>query len=75
MSDNMELKIGPETPANKIMQYYPETTDYFVELGVCGCEFDLPGRSSMKKSLSEIAKDKGIQVSEIISKIKTIIGG
>jgi hypothetical protein len=71
--DNDELHIGPDTPVNKIIQYYPETTDYFVELGVCGCEFEPPGRSSLKKTLSEIAKDKGIPLSEIISKIKDII--
>jgi hypothetical protein len=73
MSDDKELKIGSETPANMIMQYYPETTDYFVELGVCGCDFGPPGRSPLTKTLAEIAEDKGISVSDMISRIKELI--
>ncbi len=74
MDNNSFLEPGPKTKANDIMNTYPETTDYFVKLGICGCEQEGPfNKSPMVKSLEEIAHDKNIPVEDILEKIKKII--
>ena len=70
MEDNDEIEIGPQTRANDIMRAYPETTDYFVELGICDCELDGAfGKLSMTKTLEEIAGEKNLPINEMIAKI------
>jgi len=73
--NNIELSIGPEKRADEIMRMYPETTDYFVDLGVCGCGFDGKfGKLEMMKTLKEIAREKHISLEEMLKKIKNIAG-
>lgn len=74
--DNFNLEIGPKTKVNDIMNAYPETIDYFVELGVCGCEYEGPfsKKSSMMKPLEEIASDKNIPINDMLDSINKIIG-
>ncbi len=75
IDDDVELKIGPKTKANEVMRVYPETTDYFMELGVCSCEFNGEfGKLPMKKTLEEIARDKNVPLEELLEKINKIIG-
>lgn len=76
IDDDVELKIGPKTKANEIMRMYPETTDYFIELGVCSCEFDREfGKLPIMKTLEEIARDKNIPINKLLEKINKIING
>lgn len=73
MDDNLDLEIGPKTKANDVMRMYPETTDFFVGLGICSCGFDGKfGKMPMKKTLAEIAGDKDIPVEELLKKINDI---
>lgn len=75
IDDDVELKIGSKTRANEVMHVYPETTDYFVKLGVCGCEFDGEfGKLPMKKTLEEIAREKSLSLEVLLEKINKIIG-
>ncbi|HDH53423.1 MAG TPA: hypothetical protein ENH24_02945 [Nitrospirae bacterium] len=72
--DDDELEIGPETKANDIIRSYPETTDYFVDLGLCGCGFDGKfGKMPMMKPLQEIAREKNIPIEDLLNEIKRII--
>ncbi len=74
IDNDVEPGIGPETKADEIMRMYPETTDFFVGLGICSCGFDGKfGKMPMKKPLQEIARDKNIPVEELLKKINDII--
>ena len=74
IDDDPELEISPKTKANDVMRSYPETTDYFVEIGICGCEFDGKfGKMPMMKPLEEIAREKNIPLEDLLDKIKRII--
>ncbi len=71
----LELEIGPKTRANEVMRVYPETTDYFMELGVCSCEFNGEfGKLPIMKTLEEIAREKDAPVEVLLEKINKIIG-
>ncbi len=74
MDNDAEPEIGPGSRANEIIRMYPETTDFFVGLGICSCGFDGKfGKMPIKKSLEEIARDKGIPLEELLRKINDII--
>lgn len=73
-TDDDELEVGPETKANDVIRSYPETTDYFVGIGICGCEFDGKfGKMPMMKPLQEIAREKNIPLEDLLGKIKQLI--
>lgn len=75
IGDDVELKIGPKTKANEVIHMHPETTDYFMELGVCSCEFDGKfGALKIMKTLEEIAREKNVPLEELLEKINKIIG-
>ncbi len=74
MDDDVELEIGAKTKANEVMRVYPETTDYFVELGICSCGFDGEfGKLPIMKTLEDIAPEKNIPLDELLGKINRII--
>ncbi len=74
MDNDLELEIGPRTKANEVMRLYPETTDYFVKLGICSCGFDGEfGKLSIMKTLEDIAREKNIPLDELLKKINKII--
>ncbi|NOZ68461.1 MAG: hypothetical protein GXP46_04280 [Deferribacteres bacterium] len=73
MGDDVEPEIGPGSRADEIMRMYPETTDFFVDLGICSCGFDGKfGKMAMQKTLEEIARDKGIPLEEILKKVRDL---
>jgi hypothetical protein len=49
-------KIESSTKAHEIMKEFPELTDYFVELGICGCSDG--HESDLLWSVAKIAKEK-----------------
>ncbi len=73
MDDDVDPGIWPGSRADEIMRMHPETTDFFVDLGICSCGFDGKfGKMAMHKTLEEIARDKGIPIEEMLGKLKDL---
>ncbi len=59
--------ITPETRIMVIMKEYPELTDYFLELGYCGCG----GLQEMKKTVKDVAEEKGFEIEAFIESLNS----
>ena len=65
------MKIGPKARVYEVMRLYPETTDYFLELGLCGCSFgESPGRRGVELTLEELAREKGLKLEELLKELR-----
>ncbi len=67
-------KIGARARVYEIMQHYPETVDYFLELGVCGCSFgEAAGKRSVELTLEELAREKGLSLEKLLEELKALV--
>lgn len=63
-------QINSKTRVAEVMRRYPELTDYLLELGLCGCSFGFkPGRSIEKLTLEEAAKEKGLELKNLLAEL------
>ncbi|MEE9523907.1 MAG: hypothetical protein V3V59_04045 [Thermodesulfovibrionales bacterium] len=57
-------KIETSIKVNEIMNLYPELTDFLLDIGLCGCDY---GReSNLNWTIERVAKDKGIDLQELL---------
>ena len=57
-------KIEASIKVNEIMNLYPELTDFLLDIGLCGCDY---GReSNLNCTIERVAKDKGIDLQELL---------
>ncbi len=62
--------IGPKARVYEVIRRYPETTDYFLELGLCGCSIgESPGRRGVELTLEELAKERGIELEKLLKEL------
>ena len=62
-------EISPKARVYEVMRLYPETTDYFLELGVCGCSFG-ESRRGVELTLEELAKKKGLDLKKLLAELR-----
>ncbi len=60
--------INPDTKISALLQEHPELMDFFLSLGLCGCEYGHD--PSLGWPLWRAAKEKNLQVKELIEEIK-----
>ncbi len=60
-------KIEAPIKVNEIMNLYPELTDFLMDIGLCGCDY---GReSNLNWTIERVAKDKGIDLQELLEEL------
>ena len=59
--------IEPYAEIREIMSLYPELTDFFMELGLCGCDYGR--KSSLSLTLEHVSKEKGIPLQELLDEL------
>ncbi len=65
---NIKMEISGKTRVAELLREYPELMDYFLSLGLCGCEYGHD--SSYQWPLIKVSKEKKIPLEELISQIK-----
>jgi len=64
-------KINPKARVYEVMRLYPKTTDYFLELGVCGCSFgEKTDKRDVELTLEELAREKGLDLKKLLSELR-----
>ncbi|NOY65124.1 MAG: DUF1858 domain-containing protein, partial [Nitrospirae bacterium] len=58
-------EIRAETKIHEIIKNYPELTDYFLELGLCGCGID----SGLLWTVQRMAREKNLDLEEILREL------
>ncbi len=56
------MEIDASTTVGAILRGYPELTDWFMEMGLCGCGHD----SSMMWTLEKLAKEKNMDIAALL---------
>ncbi|NOY17614.1 MAG: DUF1858 domain-containing protein [Gammaproteobacteria bacterium] len=59
------MEIDASKTVGEILRDYPELTDWFMELGLCGCGHD----SSMMWSIETLAKEKNRDLATLLDEI------
>ncbi|GMQ91832.1 MAG: hypothetical protein BMS9Abin11_1147 [Gammaproteobacteria bacterium] len=59
------MEIDASTKVGAILRDYPELTDWFMELGLCGCGHD----SSMMWTLERLARERNMDVAALLDNI------
>jgi len=59
------MDIDASTTVGAILRDYPELTDWFMELGLCGCGHD----STMMWTLERLAKEKSMDLVALLADI------
>ncbi|RMG00283.1 MAG: DUF1858 domain-containing protein [Nitrospirae bacterium] len=65
------MEITPDKRVSEILREYPELTDFMMDIGLCGCGLD----SNLNWSLARVAREKGLNLSELIDEIKSRVNG
>jgi len=65
----MKHRLTPRMKVYQVMRLYPELTDYFMELGLCGCSFG-DTRLKMGMTLEALAKEMGLGQGELLQKLE-----
>ncbi len=60
------MEIDASTKVGAILQEYPELTDWFMDMGLCGCGSD----SGMMWTLERLAKEKNMDIAALLDDIK-----
>lgn len=67
--------IDPKSRVYQVIRRYPETVDYFLELGVCGCSFgEAAGKHGVELTLEELAREKGLSLEKLLEELKARVG-
>jgi len=59
------MEIDASTTTGTILRDYPELTDWFMDLGLCGCGHD----SSMMWTLERLAREKDMDLDKLLEDI------
>jgi len=59
------MDIDTSTKVGSLLRDYPELTDWFMDMGLCGCGHD----SSMMWTLERLAKEKSLDVTALLDDI------
>jgi Domain of unknown function (DUF1858) len=59
------MEIDASTTVGTILRDYPELTDEFMEMGLCGCGLD----STMMWTLERLAKEKSMDLATLLDDI------
>ncbi|MFV1997622.1 MAG: DUF1858 domain-containing protein [Acidiferrobacterales bacterium] len=59
------MEIDASTTVGSILRDYPELTDWFMELGLCGCGHD----STMMWTLERLAQEKSMELAALLDDI------
>jgi len=59
------MEIDSSTTVGTLMRDYPELTDWFMELGLCGCGND----STMMWTLERVAREKDLDLAGLLADI------
>jgi len=59
------MNIDASTTVGSLLRDYPELTDWFMELGLCGCGND----SSMMWTLQRVASEKNMDLTLLLDDI------
>lgn len=59
------MAVNASTTVGAILRDYPELTDWFMDLGLCGCGHD----SSMMWTLDRLAKEKAMDLAALLGEI------
>jgi len=63
------MEIDASTTVGTILRDYPELTDWFMELGLCGCGHD----SSMMWTMERLANEKNMDLAALLDDINNKI--
>ena len=67
----MKQEINAKARVYEVIKRYPETTDYFLELGLCGCCFgELPGKRGVELTLADVAREKNMDIKKLLKELK-----
>jgi len=59
------MEIDASTKVGAILRDYPELTDWFMDMGLCGCGND----SSMMWTLERLAREKSMDITALLDDI------
>ncbi len=59
------MEIDASTKAGSLLRDYPELTDWFMEIGLCGCGND----SGMMWTLERLASEKNMDLAGLLDDI------
>jgi len=59
------MEIDVSTKVGSILHDYPELTDWFMDMGLCGCGND----STMMWTLERLAREKSMDVAALLEDI------
>ena len=61
------MNITASTTAGEIMTEFPELVDYFMDLGICGCNFEYT--SDLLWSVEQIAEEKDLNLFDLLENL------
>ncbi len=59
------MEIDTSEIVGELLQVYPELTDWFMDLGLCGCGHD----SGMNWTLERLAKEKNMDIAVLLVEV------
>ncbi|WP_456473903.1 hypothetical protein [Candidatus Pyrohabitans sp.] len=66
----MRPEINARARVYEVIKRYPETTDYFLGLGLCGCCFgEAPGKRGAELTLADVAREKNIDLEKLLEEL------
>jgi len=63
------MEIDASTTVGTMLRDYPELTDWFMDMGLCGCGHD----SSMLWTLERLAREKSMDLAALLDDINNKI--
>ncbi len=52
------------------MKLYPGTTDYLLELNICGCSLgEIPGKRSIELTLEDVVRERNINLEKLLEEL------
>lgn len=66
----MSDKIHAKMKVYEVMRKYPKTTDYLMDLGLCGCGFgERFGMRSYHLTLEQVAVEKKVELDKLLEEL------
>ncbi|GBE55691.1 hypothetical protein BMS3Bbin15_01875 [archaeon BMS3Bbin15] len=66
----MKQRINARTRVYEVMKLYPGTTDYLLELNICGCSLgEIPGKRSIELTLEDVARERNINLEKFLEEL------
>jgi hypothetical protein len=64
-------EITPSTRVVDIIKNFPELTEYFLKMGICGCGYTW--ESDYYWSIEKVAKEKGLDLKKLLDELNRMI--